>query len=222
MIERFVGLCSFWVFLTLTELCASFSSVELCALRRLFLYGGLLGAPRSWPPTTAQLFAAWPCWHLAPLWSAFAAFGGQWNSQKMSKDVKRETTQNWKLNKTEQNSETGCGWTRIKCHEMSSCGDSWYCSSWIDSVVFLFLYRNIFTVHVFWSFESFRSRFSSWNALNALSWTALQASQLLRRAKLAREGGPWLAFRDDQLTTYWYHLRDKVVTFENPYFGSLR
>jgi hypothetical protein len=104
-----------------------------------------LGAPRSWPPTTAQLFAAWPCWHLAPLWSAFAAFGGQWNSQKMSKDVKRETTQNWKLNKTEQNSETGCGWTRIKCHEMSSCGDSWYCSSWIDSVVFLFLYRNIFT-----------------------------------------------------------------------------
>eukprot|EP00435_Cladocopium_sp_Y103_P023891 s2791_g5.t2 len=37
-----------------------------------------------------------------------------------------------------------------------------------------------------------------------------------------RNSGPWLAFRDDQLTTYWYHLRDKVVTFENPYFGSRR
>lgn len=49
---------------------------------------------------------------------------------------------------------------------------------------------------------------------------AEEASRLLRRAKLAREGGPWLAFRDDHLTTYWYHLRDKVVTFENPYLGN--
>lgn len=49
----------------------------------------------------------------------------------------------------------------------------------------------------------------------------LQASRLLRRAKFAREGGAWLAFQDDQLTTYWYHLCDKVATFANPYFGSV-
>ena len=48
----------------------------------------------------------------------------------------------------------------------------------------------------------------------------LQASRIIRRARQAREGGPWLAFRDDQLTTYWYHLHDKVVTYDNPYFGA--
>ena len=44
-----------------------------------------------------------------------------------------------------------------------------------------------------------------------------EANRILHRAIRAREGGPWLAFRDDQLTTYWYHLDDKVVTHENPY-----
>ena len=217
-IERFVGLCSFWVFLTLTELCAlSFSSVELCALRRLFLYGGLLGAPRSWPPTTAQLFAAWPCWHLAPLWSAFAAFGGQWNSQKMSKE-KQHRTENWtKQNKTVKQDADGRGLNVMKWVVVETVG-----TVAVESILLFSCFYIAISLHVFWSFESFRSRFSSWNALNALSWRALQASQLLRRAKLAREGGPWLAFWDDQLTTYWYHLRDKVVTFENPYFGSLR
>ena len=43
-------------------------------------------------------------------------------------------------------------------------------------------------------------------------------------ASPARTGGPgggaWLAFRDDQLTTYWYNLRDKVVTQANPYLGA--
>ncbi|CAE7545900.1 Ppm1l [Symbiodinium microadriaticum] len=37
-----------------------------------------------------------------------------------------------------------------------------------------------------------------------------EASRILHRARRAREGGPWLAFRDDQLTSYWYHLHDKV------------
>lgn len=42
-------------------------------------------------------------------------------------------------------------------------------------------------------------------------------ARLVDRARLAREGGPWLAFQDDQLTTYWYHLADKVTTLKNPY-----
>jgi len=47
-----------------------------------------------------------------------------------------------------------------------------------------------------------------------------EASRILHRARRAREGGPWLAFRDDQLTTYWYHLHDKVVTHDNPYLQA--
>eukprot|EP00931_Biecheleriopsis_adriatica_P060967 TRINITY_DN36631_c0_g1_i1.p1 TRINITY_DN36631_c0_g1~~TRINITY_DN36631_c0_g1_i1.p1 ORF type:complete len:690 (+),score=104.93 TRINITY_DN36631_c0_g1_i1:37-2070(+) len=47
-----------------------------------------------------------------------------------------------------------------------------------------------------------------------------EASRIMSRSRLARDGGPWLAFRDDQLNTYWYHLSDKVITHENPYFGS--
>ncbi|CAE8690044.1 unnamed protein product [Polarella glacialis] len=47
-----------------------------------------------------------------------------------------------------------------------------------------------------------------------------ETSKLLSCARLAREGGPWLAFRDDQLNSYWYHLSDKVVTHANPYFGG--
>jgi len=40
---------------------------------------------------------------------------------------------------------------------------------------------------------------------------------LIDRARLAREGGPWLSFQDDQLNTYWYHLSDKMTTDKNPY-----
>mmetsp|Transcript_64006 Transcript_64006/g.139169 ORF Transcript_64006/g.139169 Transcript_64006/m.139169 type:complete len:391 (-) Transcript_64006:112-1284(-) len=44
-----------------------------------------------------------------------------------------------------------------------------------------------------------------------------ECARLIDRARLAREGGPWLAFQDDQLNTYWYHLADKVTTNQNPY-----
>jgi len=44
-----------------------------------------------------------------------------------------------------------------------------------------------------------------------------ECARLTDRARLAREGGPWLAFQDDQLSTYWYHLRDKITTTQNPY-----
>lgn len=45
-----------------------------------------------------------------------------------------------------------------------------------------------------------------------------ETAMLIDRARMAREGGPWLAFQDDQLSTYWYHLSDKVTTKVNPYF----
>merc|ERR1712151_1244195 len=44
-----------------------------------------------------------------------------------------------------------------------------------------------------------------------------ECARLIDRARLAREGGPWLAFQDDQMNTYWYHLSDKVTTQSNPY-----
>lgn len=44
-----------------------------------------------------------------------------------------------------------------------------------------------------------------------------ECARLIDGARLAREGGPWLAFQDDQLNTYWYHLSDKVTTQQNPY-----
>jgi len=44
-----------------------------------------------------------------------------------------------------------------------------------------------------------------------------EGARLIDRARLAKEGGPWLAFQDDQLSSYWYHLRDKVTTTVNPY-----
>merc|ERR1711879_475092 len=44
-----------------------------------------------------------------------------------------------------------------------------------------------------------------------------EGARLIDRARLAREGGPWLAFQDDQLSSYWYHLRDKITTTVNPY-----
>lgn len=44
-----------------------------------------------------------------------------------------------------------------------------------------------------------------------------ECARLIDRARLAREGGPWLAFQDDQLNTYWYHLADKVTSPQNPY-----
>jgi hypothetical protein len=42
-------------------------------------------------------------------------------------------------------------------------------------------------------------------------------ARLVDRARLAREGGTWLAFQDDQMNSYWYHLSDKVTTSQNPY-----
>eukprot|EP00747_Dinoflagellata_sp_TGD_P162996 gnl/TRDRNA2_/TRDRNA2_181232_c0_seq1.p2 gnl/TRDRNA2_/TRDRNA2_181232_c0~~gnl/TRDRNA2_/TRDRNA2_181232_c0_seq1.p2 ORF type:complete len:393 (-),score=108.62 gnl/TRDRNA2_/TRDRNA2_181232_c0_seq1:69-1247(-) len=47
--------------------------------------------------------------------------------------------------------------------------------------------------------------------------SADETARLVDRARFAREGGPWLAFQDDQLNTYWYHLSDKVTTTQNPY-----
>mmetsp|Transcript_25475 Transcript_25475/g.59314 ORF Transcript_25475/g.59314 Transcript_25475/m.59314 type:complete len:391 (-) Transcript_25475:87-1259(-) len=44
-----------------------------------------------------------------------------------------------------------------------------------------------------------------------------ETARMIDRARAAREGGPWLAFQDDQLNTYWYHLSDKVTTTVNPY-----
>merc|ERR1711924_501682 len=36
-----------------------------------------------------------------------------------------------------------------------------------------------------------------------------ETARLLCRSRQAREGGSWLAFKDDQLNSYWYHLSDK-------------
>lgn len=44
-----------------------------------------------------------------------------------------------------------------------------------------------------------------------------ETARLISRARVARDGGPWMAFRDDQLNSYWYHLRDKVTSSRNPY-----
>ena len=40
---------------------------------------------------------------------------------------------------------------------------------------------------------------------------------LIDKAIKASTGGVWLPFRDDQFNTYWYHLRDKIITHANPY-----
>jgi hypothetical protein len=45
-------------------------------------------------------------------------------------------------------------------------------------------------------------------------------ARLIDRARMAREGGPWLSFQDDQLNTYWYHLTDKVYSTENKYLPA--
>lgn len=44
-----------------------------------------------------------------------------------------------------------------------------------------------------------------------------ECAELIDRARLAKEGGPWLSFQDDQLNTYWFHLNDKITTGKNPY-----
>jgi hypothetical protein len=44
-----------------------------------------------------------------------------------------------------------------------------------------------------------------------------ECARMIDRARLAREGGIWLSFQDDQLTTYWYNLRDKETCTQNPY-----
>lgn len=54
-----------------------------------------------------------------------------------------------------------------------------------------------------------------WRSGNLLS--PEECARLIDRARMAREGGPWLAFSDDQLNTYWFHLADRVTTTMNPY-----
>jgi len=44
-----------------------------------------------------------------------------------------------------------------------------------------------------------------------------EGQEKIKRARLTAEGGAFVAFKDDQMNTYWYHLRDKVVTHQNPY-----
>lgn len=44
-----------------------------------------------------------------------------------------------------------------------------------------------------------------------------EAQVLTDRARTTTEGGAWLAFHDDNLNTYWYHLADKIMTRVNPY-----
>lgn len=46
---------------------------------------------------------------------------------------------------------------------------------------------------------------------------AEETARLIDKARIAREGGIWLAFEDDQLNTFWYNLADKLTTQVNPY-----
>lgn len=46
-----------------------------------------------------------------------------------------------------------------------------------------------------------------------------ESGALIDKARAAAEGGPWVAFQDDRLDTYWYHFSDKVTTRANPYFA---
>lgn len=40
---------------------------------------------------------------------------------------------------------------------------------------------------------------------------------LIAKARASVTGGAWVAFKDDQFTTYWYHFRDKLITRQSPY-----
>jgi len=44
-----------------------------------------------------------------------------------------------------------------------------------------------------------------------------ETARLIDRARKAREGGPWLAFQDDQYNTFWYNLEDKAVSYSNQF-----
>lgn len=44
-----------------------------------------------------------------------------------------------------------------------------------------------------------------------------EAQTLIDRCRLVAEGGPWCAFRDDNLNTYWYHWSDKLSTTVSPF-----
>lgn len=44
-----------------------------------------------------------------------------------------------------------------------------------------------------------------------------ECAKLIDRARQARDGGPWLAFNNDELNTYWFHLISKKTTTKNPY-----
>lgn len=47
---------------------------------------------------------------------------------------------------------------------------------------------------------------------------AEERSRLVDKACFVSDGGPWVAFQDDQLDAYWYNFADKAVTHTNPYF----
>lgn len=40
---------------------------------------------------------------------------------------------------------------------------------------------------------------------------------LIAKARASATGGAWIAFKDDQFTTYWYHFGDKLITRQSPY-----
>lgn len=44
-----------------------------------------------------------------------------------------------------------------------------------------------------------------------------EAQTLVDRCRLIAQGGPWCAFRDDNLNTYWYHWQDKLTTTTSPF-----
>lgn len=46
-----------------------------------------------------------------------------------------------------------------------------------------------------------------------------EAQILTDRARSTTESGPWLAFKDDNNETYWYHIKDKISTRTDPRAG---
>eukprot|EP00397_Hematodinium_sp_SG-2012_P023648 GEMP01024585.1.p1 GENE.GEMP01024585.1~~GEMP01024585.1.p1 ORF type:complete len:419 (+),score=72.44 GEMP01024585.1:53-1258(+) len=47
-----------------------------------------------------------------------------------------------------------------------------------------------------------------------------EAQILTDRARSTAESGPWITFKDDLNVTYWYHLRDKISTRNDPYSNN--
>lgn len=45
----------------------------------------------------------------------------------------------------------------------------------------------------------------------------LITQKMIAKARMSANGGPWVAFKDDQFSTYWYHFGDKLITRQSPY-----